>query len=318
MTFSNPIVGGTTLIRPAIQSPNYIPGSTGWTINKDGTSEFNNVTVRGTLQSNNYSAGIAGWKLDQAGSAEFNSVTIRGTGTTTPIIVGSSSNPQVTIASASNLGTINFPTNRPVEQFAGGLRAQSANIGLANEFEQLFLLGPTVTGATARCILSLNSQNNDGSSNANARMATGSSSVTFDQDVVTYTGNRVTVNPVSSANDALQVNALSGHTGNLANVLKNGVAKWTVNANGVMTAANRITGNVTITPVANTPTSAVITFPTALTGTSFTCQVSANTSVPGTQVTGVSFNNLSATGVTIWLTRTNTNSTTVSYTVEGF
>lgn len=49
MTFSNSVVGGITLVRPAIRSPNYVQGSTGWTINADGSAEFNNVTVRGSL-----------------------------------------------------------------------------------------------------------------------------------------------------------------------------------------------------------------------------------------------------------------------------
>lgn len=47
--FTNPLVAGTTLIRTAIHSPDYVAGVSGWTINKDGTAEFNNVTVRGTL-----------------------------------------------------------------------------------------------------------------------------------------------------------------------------------------------------------------------------------------------------------------------------
>lgn len=45
----NPIVGGTVLRRPAIQSPNYVAGSTGWTINADGSVEFNNAAIRGEL-----------------------------------------------------------------------------------------------------------------------------------------------------------------------------------------------------------------------------------------------------------------------------
>lgn len=49
MGFSNSVVGGITLVRPAIRSPNYVAASTGWTINADGTAEFNNVTVRGNL-----------------------------------------------------------------------------------------------------------------------------------------------------------------------------------------------------------------------------------------------------------------------------
>lgn len=78
MTFGNPVVGGNKLIRPAIQSPNYVPGVSGWTINRDGTAEFNDVTVRGDIvitgdaESSNYVPGVSGWMLDSSGSAEFN------------------------------------------------------------------------------------------------------------------------------------------------------------------------------------------------------------------------------------------------------
>lgn len=49
MPFANPVVGGSVLIRPAIQSPNYVATVSGWTINADGTAEFNDVTLRGEL-----------------------------------------------------------------------------------------------------------------------------------------------------------------------------------------------------------------------------------------------------------------------------
>lgn len=39
--FSNPITGGQgALVRPAIKSPNYVPGVSGWSINRDGSAEF--------------------------------------------------------------------------------------------------------------------------------------------------------------------------------------------------------------------------------------------------------------------------------------
>ena len=47
--FNNPVVGALKLIRRAIQSPNYAAGSTGWTINDDGTAEFNDLTIRGKI-----------------------------------------------------------------------------------------------------------------------------------------------------------------------------------------------------------------------------------------------------------------------------
>ena len=49
MGFQDPIVGGIALRIPAIRSPNYAAGSAGWTINVDGSAEFNNVTIRGGL-----------------------------------------------------------------------------------------------------------------------------------------------------------------------------------------------------------------------------------------------------------------------------
>lgn len=50
MSFTDPIIGGQSkLIRTAIQSPNYSAGVAGWTVNKDGSAEFNNLLVRGEL-----------------------------------------------------------------------------------------------------------------------------------------------------------------------------------------------------------------------------------------------------------------------------
>lgn len=53
MPFTNPIVGGTALVRQAINSPNFAAGSAGWSINQNGTAEFNNATVRGEVDVGN-------------------------------------------------------------------------------------------------------------------------------------------------------------------------------------------------------------------------------------------------------------------------
>lgn len=47
MQFDDEVVGGTVLVRPAIQSPDYIPGVSGWAVKIDGSAEFNNVIIRG-------------------------------------------------------------------------------------------------------------------------------------------------------------------------------------------------------------------------------------------------------------------------------
>lgn len=44
------IVGGTVLRIPAIQSPNYVAGASGWIINADGTVEFTAGTFRGSIE----------------------------------------------------------------------------------------------------------------------------------------------------------------------------------------------------------------------------------------------------------------------------
>jgi len=47
MPFTDPVVGGTELIRDAIHSSNYVPGTSGWSINRDGSAQFNDVTITG-------------------------------------------------------------------------------------------------------------------------------------------------------------------------------------------------------------------------------------------------------------------------------
>lgn len=44
------ITGGTVLRTPAIQSPDYVPGVSGWIIRQDGSAEFNDGTFRGSIE----------------------------------------------------------------------------------------------------------------------------------------------------------------------------------------------------------------------------------------------------------------------------
>jgi len=57
---NDPVVGSTILRRPAIQSPNYSAGSAGWTVNSDGSAEFNNLTVRGTFAGTDFTINASG------------------------------------------------------------------------------------------------------------------------------------------------------------------------------------------------------------------------------------------------------------------
>ena len=53
--FGNDIVNASNeLIRSTMESPNYVSGVSGWTINKDGSAQFNNLTVRGVFYGVNF------------------------------------------------------------------------------------------------------------------------------------------------------------------------------------------------------------------------------------------------------------------------
>lgn len=53
-SFPQDVVAGTQLVVPSIHSPNYITEVSGWTINLDGSAEFNNLTIRGTFSGTNF------------------------------------------------------------------------------------------------------------------------------------------------------------------------------------------------------------------------------------------------------------------------
>lgn len=79
MAFDQSATAGDTLVAGSIHSPNYATGSSGWSINRDGSAEFQNVLVRGTItgstiigstivggdfRSTNYVAGVSGFDLN--------------------------------------------------------------------------------------------------------------------------------------------------------------------------------------------------------------------------------------------------------------
>lgn len=75
MTFSNPITGGQgALVRPAIKSPNYNPGVDGWSINKDGSAEFNDLTIRGTFRGTEFIINSSGYFIYDGTPANGNLV----------------------------------------------------------------------------------------------------------------------------------------------------------------------------------------------------------------------------------------------------
>jgi hypothetical protein len=54
MGWDNPLVGGVVLRRAAIQSPDFVTGVSGWTVNQDGSAEFNDLVLRGTFNGTDF------------------------------------------------------------------------------------------------------------------------------------------------------------------------------------------------------------------------------------------------------------------------
>nr|WSX79683.1 right-handed parallel beta-helix repeat-containing protein [Streptomyces sp. NBC_00899] len=77
-------------------------------------------------------------------------------------------------------------------------------------------------------------------------------------------------------------------------------------------------GRIVITPsAANTPTKVTVTFPAGLFTVAPVVVATAETSLPGNEVTGVGIGSRTPTQVDIWLTRTNTTATSVSWIATG-
>jgi len=165
--FANSVVGGMgKLIRESIHSPNYVPGVSGWTINKDGSAEFSDVAIRGTVQSANYSTPAyspAGASLnvnptfgsDTAGWFQFGGTLIRDnahaymstwagkfTATGGVQYTGFSSAPfTVTPGEVLYLSGAIWPTSHPVElkvdwYDADGIRIDQSTLGMFTDYGQ--------------------------------------------------------------------------------------------------------------------------------------------------------------------------------------
>src|SRR5579859_505994 len=90
--FGNPPVGGTTLLIPAIESPNFVHGVSGWKISQDGSAEFQNMISGSVFRGTN-------WIENQFGSFYYVSATV------TPVTL---------VQHAANSGSFNSGTSGTV------------------------------------------------------------------------------------------------------------------------------------------------------------------------------------------------------------
>lgn len=145
MSFRNPIVAGNVLVRNAIQSPNYVAGSMGWIIRRDGSAEFSNAIFRGSVVisgANNllmYSGTPGSGDLvialaPNAGSDAFGNVYAQG------LTIGAAGGSQVVIGLTGGSPLIYFPTGRTAITNSSALQTITLGSGTA-AYDQLQILG---------------------------------------------------------------------------------------------------------------------------------------------------------------------------------
>lgn len=127
MAFRNPIVGGDTLVRNAIQSEGFQTGVQGWRIERGGDAEFNDVDVRGTVE------------------------------------VGPDGGLQVIIRIEDNRGQIEFPTHAATEDLVAKIYSAIGNAGQADEYTSLVIESGKPSSADDQIFMALSSQYDDGS-----------------------------------------------------------------------------------------------------------------------------------------------------------
>lgn len=300
MEFQDELAGGTILVRPALQSPNYVAGVSGWAIKIDGSAEFNNVTVRGTLQSNNYVAGVSGWKLDQAGTAELNQLTARGTMQSSNFVAGATGW-QINNSGAAEFNNITLRGGTSIGGSAfyyngtpgvGTLVLAIAATAGTDPFGNAYADGMTVLGATGTVNITTDTSaiwtNSSGSrieigaggSQALQQLtppdvgaivwADGSFGTNITTMLGTSTPSVFIESPTNTAHNAKSSIRLHGGSGTTtANLIECVSQTMTqsgdLTVGGVLTAANVQSGSVTITPTVAGQWTAntTVTFPTA-------------------------------------------------------
>lgn len=60
LLLSGHLTGAYTLSGDFMQSPDYVPGVSGWSIFGDGSAEFNNLDIRGTFTGSDFVVDTAG------------------------------------------------------------------------------------------------------------------------------------------------------------------------------------------------------------------------------------------------------------------
>ena len=227
MAFDNPIVGGTALRIPAIQSPDYAPGTAGWIVRIDGSAEFNNVTIRGGVVVSGvslyYNGTPAAGNLvmsiaETAGTDSFGNAYLAGL--TVYATDGSGRYSQLQTNGEIAIGyTSVFENAGEIIAIGTGMRIVTPYTNTAPNDDPLhFTLLPGGKTGTDRGFVSIGTLNG--------------------RDIGSQFLGTFTVITQETASNGVVVDAVSGTTGKLTSWRVNGTEKAAVNSAGSISAAN--------------------------------------------------------------------------------
>jgi hypothetical protein len=157
---------------PAISSPNFVTGVSGWTIEKNGNAEFNNLTIRGTFQGSDFIINSTGMFFYSPSEALGNLVlSISPSGGTGPFGETVLAGIYLTNGTAYQQLHVNSTVGAPAQELVTGVASEAehaavyalaTNIGLPAEFMTLNIVGPGSSADNTNAFIALvsNAANN--------------------------------------------------------------------------------------------------------------------------------------------------------------
>lgn len=242
VAFSNEITGGQgALVRPAIKSPNFVTGVSGWTIDRDGSAEFNNLSIRGTFNGTDFVINAAGAFFYSGAPATGNLIA------SIASVDGTDAHGNPYLAGVTSMQGGAWAALKNGQLFVGGGTPTFANELLAGAVTfkqstgQVTVLGGTTATATDAPLMLLTPgsgtgandpvwllEDQDGTADVNAQIA-----------------GHLTVAGLEPAQVPLTANAAAAQTADLMDLKVNGSTKLSVDPSGNLTAVGTVAGITT-------------------------------------------------------------------------
>jgi hypothetical protein len=226
----DPIVGGTVLRIPAIQSPNFsLAGQTGWAIFQNGNAYFFNITAQGTITASAfegtdfviYNSGEFFYSgTPAAGNLVFSlappGVTQDQFGNTvSPVfaIYGTSAGEKIVFSIAGGVATETFSTGVSFEGTSALIKSGTVGAAAA-EVIQLIMAGPAanVAGANDLAFMILQSNNEGGTATAEGLLVIQLATSGTLETMLTWAPAGVTLNNLATTKTTLP-STLQGNIG---------------------------------------------------------------------------------------------------------